>query len=300
MRLPNIARPVAIIALVLSSMVSAITPVLAQTDAADEAKRRVNLAGRQRMLSQRISKAACFIQTGVEADTHQAMLDSAFNLFASTHDALRLGDASLGLGVEVHPPVILALAEVDTDWNAFSELVSPVIEGQPLDNAGLETLDRDGLVLLRTMNRAVGITARAYGDSIEELPLILAITIDLAGRQRMFTQKMAKEFCLIDAGINPDANRESLAQTQTYFNVTLQSLIDGYAGVVVKAPNDEIRAQLEEVQALWAAPNAVITQVLAGGPITDEQRRIIANETEAVLVAMNEAVGMYEFVDALP
>ena len=58
-------------ALILSLALPVATPSFSQTDQAEEAKHRVNLAGRQRMLSQRMSMAACFIYVGVERDNMQ-------------------------------------------------------------------------------------------------------------------------------------------------------------------------------------------------------------------------------------
>lgn len=272
-------------------------PASAQSALADDAKRRVNLAGRQRMLSQRMSKAACFILTGVDEDNHRQMLDGAFNLFTTTHDALQFGSEEAGLMVETHLPIIAALGEVDSQWRTYAIELQPIMDGSSIDQDALASLNASGLDVLRTMNATVGKTARTYGESLPDLPLILSITIDLAGRQRMFTQKMSKEFCLIDAGVNIAANTATLAETQSFFNSTLEALISGFPGVVLEAPNAEIRTKLLEVRDLWAGPNAVITAVAGGAPITDADRATIARDVEAVLVAMNQAVGMYEFVD---
>lgn len=51
----------ATLALIASISMPISTPAFAQGADADEAKRKVSRAGRQRMLSQRMSKAACFV-----------------------------------------------------------------------------------------------------------------------------------------------------------------------------------------------------------------------------------------------
>ncbi len=113
----------------------------------------------------------------------------------------------------------------------------------------------------------------------------------------MFTQKMSKEFCLIDAGIDAEKNMANLAETLEYFNLTLNSLIGGFPGVVLAAPNAEILAKLEEVQTLWNEPSKILAAVATGAPITDAQRMVIAKDVERVLEAMNQAVMLYEFVE---
>lgn len=284
-------------AVFLSAVAPVASPVFAQSDLAEEAKRKVNLAGRQRMLSQRMSKAACFMFTDVDAAGHQTMLAGAQNLFATTHDGLRFGNPELGLKEETKSVVNHALGFVDDEWVIYAPSVEEVIADGIADADQLQNLNAAGLTLLGVMNTAVGKTAAAYGEDLEDLPLILAITIDLAGRQRMFTQKLSKEFCLIDAGINVEENTARLSETLEYFNLTLNSLIGGFPGVVLAAPNDDILAKLEEVQSLWAEPSSILADVAAGKRITNASREIISKDIELVLSTMNEAVGLYEFVN---
>lgn len=111
---------------------------------------------------------------------------------------------------------------------------------------------------------------------------------------------MAKEFCLIDAGVNRDENRARLAQSIQVFNATLSGLQSGLPGMVISAPNYDIRQKLRETARFWAPVNTALQAVADGAEITDEDRAVVVNNMEAVLVAMNEAVGMYEYVNAVP
>ena len=43
----------------------------------------------------------------------------------------------------------------------------------------------------------------------------MGVVINLAGKQRMLTQKMSKEILLIAAGVDVDANKENLKKTAT-------------------------------------------------------------------------------------
>ncbi len=297
MILRNSVRLGTALAIALTCSVPISGQVMAQSDLADEAKRKVNLAGRQRMLSQRMSKAACFILTGVESQRHQEMLSAAYFLFSITHDALRFGNESLGLSEETKPFVIDALDIVNDRWLAYSPLVQTAIGMGGLSAETIATLNASGLELLRDMNAAVRETSHAYGNDLEDLPLLLTITIDLAGRQRMLSQKASKEFCLIDAGIDVEKNRANLGETVSIFNATLTALIDGFPGAVMEAPNQDILSKLQDVEMLWAQPNTIFGRIAAGEGITDEDRSIIASDVEMVLSTMNEAVGLYEFVD---
>jgi hypothetical protein len=288
-----LAGSLAIAAIAVTQM-GIVAPAFAQSDEAIEAARRVNISGRQRMLSQRISKAACFLYAGTETTGVPNQLADAVALFETSLQALLHGDENIGLGPEQNQPIRESLLGVANDWEGFSGYLQMALEGGNVAPSTLAAIDQSGLKLLANMNATVNNTARIYGDALPDMPLMLSLTIDLAGRQRMFTQKAAKEFCLIDADVDIKENRARLAQTTQFFTATLDALQNGMAGIVMAAPNDEIRAQLELVYNAWAAPKAALESAAAGNPITDAQRNTIANDMEQVLTLMNEAVGMYE------
>lgn len=271
-----------------------VTPTFAQSAAALEAARRVNISGRQRMLSQRISKAACFLSIGVEAEGRPEQFTQAVRLFEASHEALRAGDESMGLGPEREPDIIQALLVVEEDWAEFSQSLQMALSSRLVPRPTLEGIDERGLQLLANMNRAVNKTASIYGDSLPDIPLILSLTIDLAGRQRMLTQKASKEFCLLEAGVNVAQNRARLARTTALFTLTLDALRTGMQGMVMAAPNDEILAKLGEVGEAWVTPQLALEAAARGEGITDAQRHAVVNDMERVLALMNEAVGMYE------
>jgi signal transduction histidine kinase len=78
--------------------------------------RLVNLAGRQRMLSQRLAKAALAISTARDAATRRervAELEETTDLLERVHHALQFGDAHLALPGSNSPEVAEALAELE-------------------------------------------------------------------------------------------------------------------------------------------------------------------------------------------
>ena len=246
------------------------------------------------MLSQRISKAACFLHVGVSTDGLGNQLGDAVALFETSLEALRRGDESMGLGPEQNAAIRAALLVVANDWDMFSQNLRMALSDGLVPRPALSGIDETGLQLLVNMNRTVNKTANIYGDSLPDMPLILSLTIDLAGRQRMFTQKAAKEFCLIDAGVDVEENRTRLARTAQLFTLTLEALQNGMLGMVMAAPNDEIRNQLALVAEAWVGPKAALDIAASGDEINDTQRIAVVNAMEQVLVLMNEAVGMYE------
>ena len=63
---------------------------------AEAAKRKINLAGRQRMLSQRMAMLACMADSDVQTENALARADAAHDLFDRTLQGLRFGDEELG------------------------------------------------------------------------------------------------------------------------------------------------------------------------------------------------------------
>lgn len=298
--LTRLRRLAVSLALALSVTAPMAVPVSAQSLGANEAKTRINIAGRERMLIQRVVESACFATLGVERTRHRAALVEAEAQFEHALLALQNGDSDLGLSAESTPDLRASFEVISMEWSRVSSLADVAISPRGISVEGLESLDALGLDLLGKTNSAVQDITQTYGQNLDDLPLIVSISIDVAGRQRMLSQKMANEFCMIDAGVAPVAHRERLNASIRVFNATLAGLQSGLPGMVIPAPNYDIRRKLHEVVQLWQPVEAVLLSVANGTDITDEDRAIIVNNMDAVLYAMNDAVGMYEYVNAAP
>jgi len=296
----RVSRVTMSLALAFSVNVTMVMPAHAQSINASEAKTRINIAGRERMLIQRVVKSACFSSLGIERAAYRAELVETEDLFEQSLLALQNGDPALGLRPENAPGILAELEVVSMEWGKVASLADVAVSPRGISIEGLYSLDALGLDLLAKANAAVQTISQTYVEQLDELPLIVSVSLDIAGRQRMLSQKMAKEFCLIDAGVTPADNRANLAETISVFNATLAGLQNGLPGMVIPAPNYDIRQKLLEVEHLWAPVDAVLQAVADGGQITDADRKAVVENMEAVLAAMNEAVGMYEYINAVP
>lgn len=267
---------------------------------ASEATRKVNLAGRQRMLTQRMSMAACYATLGIEPVLHFEKLATAHAEFAQVHQGLRFGDLELELEEEGYKHVIDALNVVDTHWSTYQPIVEALLSIQMMSDDALNAMDAKGLAVLHDMNVTVGTIANTYAGDLENLPEILTLSIDFAGRQRMLTQKISKEFCMIEAGLNVEENVENLRVSREQFNLTQQALEVGVPRLIVEAPTPEILAKLREVDELWIAPNAIFARVEAGEIVSRWDVEHVVHYMDDVLIAMDEVVALYEDVHGLP
>ncbi len=135
--------------------------------------------------------------------------------------------------------------------------------------------------------------------------------INMAGRQRMLSQKMTKELftCLNDVKSNKSSQKtvELLRQTITLFDKTLASLADG--GMIPKTLNPDnketieaprpdvaIATQLGKVKSVWDEYRGVIKKLIDGG-FTDQSaiaktaklNMALLKESNSAVVLMQEA-----------
>lgn len=247
----------------------------------------INLSGKQRMLTQKMSKEAMLVALEVNTEENLANLKTTRDLFDKTLKGLRNGDDSLGLPPTKKPKILGALDDVDSLWASFDPAVSGVISAGAVEDAQITTIASNNVPLLKAMNKAVKLyEAAASGADMNEA---LAAAINLAGRQRMLTQKMSKEFFLVAKGHDAAANKESLAKTIALFDSTLTGLIDGDEALGLSpAPTDEISAQLKKVQSMWGT----FKGHLSSDP-TPDSIQAVASENLPLLKEMNKAVGMF-------
>jgi len=130
------------------------------------------------------------------------------------------------------------------------------------------------------MNQAVGMYAKASGSKLDPE---MAKTINLAGKQRMLTQKMTKELLLVANGIDADANKENAKKTGELFESTLKDLTD-------KCKNEEIKKQLGAVAKLWGDYKAIIEKA----DTSDDSLKKAEELNMPLLKEMNKAVKMFE------
>lgn len=125
-------------------------------------------------------------------------------------------------------------------------------------------------------------------------PQEMAVVINLAGKQRMLTQKMSKEVFLIALDIDVEANTKNLHNTSALFDKTLKGLLHGDKDLgLVGTTDPKIVHQLKRVDGLWISFKTNIDAVLGGdksGPVLEK----IAKENLPLLTEMNKAVKMYE------
>lgn len=114
----------------------------------------INMAGRQRMLSQKIAKEAAMVVAGVQ-DSRD--LRETINLFETSHNNLTKGNKELGILPPQSEEVRRKLEDVNQLWIKYKSEIQSYVDSQNSNN--MEALKTSSEVLLKTMNEAVGMMA---------------------------------------------------------------------------------------------------------------------------------------------
>ncbi len=132
-----------------------------------------------------------------------------------------------------------------------------------------------------------------------------AVIINLAGRQRMLTQKMTKEMLDLIRGEATEDERTLLKSTIKVFDTTLYALKDGGAAPldlkmtkfrkIPPAGNKEIKQQLEKVAGLWAKFKNSLESVMEKNEGSNGVDVLyLMDHNVELLSEMNKAVGMMQ------
>jgi hypothetical protein len=121
----------------------------------------IDLAGRQRMLIQEISKDACLMLHHNSEEESREELISTMSTFEATLDALLNGMASVGVRPPPTPQIADGLAKVVADYGEVRPMLQLLIDGNEISDDVASTKFRSLNDLMGTMNEVVGLYAAA-------------------------------------------------------------------------------------------------------------------------------------------
>ena len=185
----------------------------------------INIAGRQRMLSQRMAKSWLMLERGLLSRRSRLILKQSMSLFDSQLAALE----SRSIGTDTGS----AQAELRSLWRPYRTL----LDSEPSRKGVLSLFDINEEVLGAAHRLTVGFE-KAEGTRKGEL-------VNLAGRGRMLSQRMAKLFMFQRMGIRAAFCRAELEHARAEFSAVLEQL------AVVAGGVPRIAAELAKVRMHW-------------------------------------------------
>jgi len=255
----------------------------------------MNLSGRQRMLSQKMTKEALLATSGINAEENRKNLKETMNTFEKVLKGLRDGDASLNLPACENEEITAKLDKINLLFDEMIPLLSKVTEGGVLTPVELPVLAKLNLPILTTMDSTVKMFEQEAGKVLTKDPA-LALVINLAGKQRMLTQKMSKEALLMYLKIDMVSNSKMLRDTASLFDRTLKGLKDGDSELGLPISRDEgIISQLDLVGSFWSAVKPLVEKTSnMDNYVSKEEAAAVVELLSTILKEMDKAVKMYE------
>lgn len=246
----------------------------------------INIAGRQRMLSQRIANRTL---RAIDGDTQaKEDLQAAVDLFDQSLNGLRDGNSEIGL-----PPTSAAirpqLDKIDKLWEPIHQNLQSVLETSEVGGQVQElafNLGEDSEELLSTSEAVV--TALKNVGASETL-------VDVAGRQRMLSQRMAKFALQISQGQTEFTPQ--LAKTAQIFDESLKTLLAGDEVQGFPPASGTVREQILIVETIWEQFYADTRSLIAAAKDYETgltATRAVIEGNEPLLQESNKAVTLFE------
>jgi nitrate/nitrite-specific signal transduction histidine kinase len=226
----------------------------------------INKAGRQRMLSQRIAKAYFQLGQNVDPERSQRVLDSSIALFDRQLVELK--------NFAPTPEIKNTYLELQQSWLSYKD----VLVGAPPSKSGGKTVLALSEDVLRLAHQGTVQLEKHSGTTTGRL-------VNIAGRQRMLSQRMAKFYQGIGWGVSDNSAAAELDKARKEFVAAHDEL--------KKAARDQkaLRDALDVVGRQWIFFEAALNQ--KGG-----DRRYYAADvavaSELILQEMEGAVGLFE------
>ncbi len=226
----------------------------------------INKAGRQRMLSQRMAKAYFQIGQQVEVERSKKILDASVATFERQLSELK--------SFAPTPEIKENYLKLDKLWVAYKDVL---VGTPPSQDNGRKVLELSDQVLALAHQGTVMLEKQS-GTTAGRL-------VNISGRQRMLSQRMAKFYQAIAWGIGNEKSAEELEKARKDFVAAHQEL----SNAPINTP--QIKDSLELVKQQWVFFDAALNQKA----VADKRPQInVATTSERILEEMEVVVGLYE------
>jgi Type IV pili methyl-accepting chemotaxis transducer N-term len=227
----------------------------------------INKAGRQRMLSQRMGKAWLALVHGVETTEAKQVLKASSNLFES-----QLND-------------LLVFANNDTLRTTYQKLQLAWFDYKSVVSQGEPTLSRASQ-MLQNDAKVLSIAHQGTQQFEEALSKPVGKLVNIAGRQRMLSQRMAKFYFAAALPVDVDLAKSEIAKSRSEFLAAME--------VLRSAPEatEVIRSELALADGQWVFFNLSL-QRLDNKRTGYQQLHEVFTTSEAILSVMDRVTGLY-------
>lgn len=229
----------------------------------------INKAGRQRMLSQRLAKSYLQIGQSIDLERSRNVLDTSLALFDRQLVELKAFAPS--------PENKTTLGELEKVWLRYKEVL-----------VGRAPNAKDAALVISTSDEVLTLAHTVTVQLEKASPTAAGRLVNLSGRQRMLSQRMAKFYQAINWNISPADAKGKLETARKEF-VEALGVLSGVQNNTV-----QIKSELELARQQWIFfENALVTR-----NDSDAMKRQLATNvattSERILETMDRITGFYE------
>ncbi|MBE0495061.1 MAG: type IV pili methyl-accepting chemotaxis transducer N-terminal domain-containing protein [Campylobacterales bacterium] len=237
----------------------------------------INIAGKQRMLTQKMSKEIFFLRHRDSHDFRQ--LDGAMELFENNLNDLRFGNPDRGIYAPQNSVIESKLEEVAKGWEPFKKELEGLKEGILSVKSDKEVLSKR-IELLLTMSDKI----------VQEMVTkhLEGVYIDLSGRQRMLSQRMG---LFIERYLRTD-NREDyflFVNAKALYDETLTM----FAQDATIQSHPDVHGTVVHLQQYWEEFETYVTHLLEVERAINASIAYVNRNNVRILDNMDEAVWLY-------
>ena len=251
----------------------------------------INVAGKQRMLTQRMSKTALLISLGIDSKEQSKKLENFAKLYDQTLKGFKDGDKDLELTATNNKDILKQIEIVEKKWKPFYENIQKVVSDTTKAKDAIDYIIKNNEDVLSVSNDLVTAFEKSNKD-LDYLSKFRLRVVNLAGRQRMLIEKMTKEKLLVNE-FKENSYKEKLKKSIELFDTSLTTLIDGNKDNNISKPtNNELKAEYDKVAKLWTR----LKPLYEKDKLDKKELKVIVDNSEELLKEMDAAVKKAETV----
>ena len=226
----------------------------------------INKAGRQRMLSQRMAKAYFQIGQQIDVDRSKKVLDASIAVFDRQLVELK--------NYAPTPEIKETYLKLEKTWLNYKDVL-----------LGSAPSPDNGRKVLAVSEEVLALAQQGTQQFEKQSSSAAGHLVNISGRQRMLSQRMAKFYQASAWGIADDKSAANLDKARKDFAEALAELVKSPANTT------QIRDGLELVKQQWFFFENALSQKSGA----DKRPQLaVATTSERILEEMEGVVGLYE------
>jgi nitrate/nitrite-specific signal transduction histidine kinase len=231
----------------------------------------INESGRLRMLSQRLAKAYLLKAMDIQPEKVSLQFINSKAIFEKNLAQLTRFSESLSDSATLKH----AINTIKTQWQAYRQVL----------NQPISTVNANEILALsdKTLTACEGLVAQLEKRSLRQS----AHWVNLSGRQRMLSQRIAKFYSAISLSGDTSIYHKGLQQAVNEFDTSLLALIH--------SPDNTrfLDHKLKKVATQWNFSKQGLQSLNKG----ESTPLVIFMTTETILKQMNDITALYEVID---